>query len=117
MAGPRRTLRTDFRRGAAYPAFSKHIWLLLFSVRCTVRGSALTLPPRRGREARKIFGGASRRMRNNGRGRLRCWKGDVHFDVAARRAGLDGGGNLLQMQFHQRPLLVSENDQRYFSAG
>jgi hypothetical protein len=39
-------------------------------------------------------------------------EGDFYFHIAARRAGIHSGGYSIEVQPHERPLLVAEYDQR-----
>jgi hypothetical protein len=43
-------------------------------------------------------------------------EGDFYFHIGSRRAGIHSGGYFIEMQPHQRALLVSENDERNFPA-
>ena len=41
-------------------------------------------------------------------------EGDVHFEVAARHGGVDGGCDLVEMQANKRPVGIAKNHQSNF---
>jgi len=42
---------------------------------------------------------------------------NVYFDIITWRTSVHSGDNFIEMQAHQRPLLIAKNDQGDFSTG